>query len=117
MWRFDFPDGRTVYGALIRVPRKMLHTDARFIQVYSTEKGLWTTTLIHLDSPANSLAFMDVCTPPPNDDNTSVDGYDAMIENARAHVNAQYDAGQHFEDIDPLDNIENTDDFRDWLYR
>ena len=119
MWRFDFLDGRIVHGALIKVPSNTCTTYARFIQVYSTKRGVWTTTLIHLDSPANSLAFMEMCTPypaPSNDDNTSVDGYDTMIENAHAHVAAQHGGGQYNEDNYPLSQIENTDVFRDWLY-
>ena len=89
MWRFDLPEGRTVYGAMIKVPRGARPGDARFIQVYNTYKGMWSTTLIHLDSPDNIPALMDVCTPPPDNDNTAVDGYDAMIEQAHAHVNGQ----------------------------
>ena len=87
MWSFELPGGRTVRGEVVTVQASQGCRSARFIHVYNTHKQAWTTTLIHLNCPANIPCFMGPCTPPDNKTpNTSVEGYATMIERAKAHV-------------------------------
>jgi len=87
MWCFVLPEGRTVYGAVINVPRTARWGETRFIQLYDKRTKKWSTTLIHLDSPGDTPTLMGPCTPPADNDNTAADGYDAMMERAHVHVN------------------------------